>query len=106
MQVLRKLDRTRKLTFVVITMTVKRAFLDFFTKASNSLSLFRIGIGMLIFALLVSALMGIYQETLYGRYGKYPQEALFYSVRQNQKISLVHLIFILAYFTFTIIRIG
>jgi len=38
-----------------------------------------IGIGMLIFALLVSALMGIYQETLYAKYGKYPEEALFYS---------------------------
>jgi len=38
-----------------------------------------IGIGMLIFALLVSALMGIYQETLYAKYGKHPEEALFYS---------------------------
>jgi len=38
-----------------------------------------IGIGMLIFALLVSALMGIYQETLYAKYGKCPEEALFYS---------------------------
>ncbi|CAF0862832.1 unnamed protein product [Rotaria sp. Silwood1] len=38
-----------------------------------------IGIGMLIFALLVSALMGIYQEKLYAEYGKYPEEALFYS---------------------------
>ncbi|CAF2535014.1 unnamed protein product [Rotaria sp. Silwood2] len=38
-----------------------------------------IGIGMLIFALLVSALMGIYQETIYAEYGRYPEEALFYS---------------------------
>jgi len=40
-----------------------------------------IGIGMLIFALVVSALMGIYQERIYARYGKYPEEALFYSVK-------------------------
>ncbi|UJR08434.1 hypothetical protein I4U23_012704 [Adineta vaga] len=38
-----------------------------------------IGISMLIFALLVSALMGIYQETLYAKWGKHPEEALFYS---------------------------
>ena len=38
---------------------------------------------MLIFALIVSALMGIYQETLYGTYGKHPEEALFYSVRRS-----------------------
>lgn len=38
-----------------------------------------IGIGMLVFALLVSALMGIYQEKLYAKYGKHPEEALFYS---------------------------
>ncbi|CAF0977822.1 unnamed protein product [Adineta steineri] len=38
-----------------------------------------IGICMLVFALLVSALMGIYQETIYAKYGKHPQEALFYS---------------------------
>ena len=36
---------------------------------------------MLVVALLVSALMGIYQERLYATYGKHPQEALFYSVR-------------------------
>jgi UDP-xylose/UDP-N-acetylglucosamine transporter B4 len=36
---------------------------------------------MLIFALLVSALMGLYQEKLYTTYGKHPQEALFYSVK-------------------------
>jgi len=44
-----------------------------------------VGIGMLVFALLVSALMGIYQEKLYAQYGKYPEEALFYSVRFSFK---------------------
>ncbi|XP_075998576.1 UDP-xylose and UDP-N-acetylglucosamine transporter [Genypterus blacodes] len=37
------------------------------------------GIGMLTFALLMSARMGIFQETLYKQYGKYPREALFYN---------------------------
>uniref|UniRef100_A0A1E1XFH6 Putative udp-n-acetylglucosamine transporter n=1 Tax=Amblyomma aureolatum TaxID=187763 RepID=A0A1E1XFH6_9ACAR len=38
-----------------------------------------IGIGLLLFALLLSARMGIYQETLYARYGKHPRESLFYA---------------------------
>lgn len=42
-----------------------------------------IGISMLIFALLLSALMGLYQEKLYSTYGRYPDEALYYSVRIN-----------------------
>lgn len=33
---------------------------------------------MLVFALVVSALMGLYQEWLYSTYGKYPDEAMFY----------------------------
>lgn len=37
------------------------------------------GIALLMFALFVSALMGIYQEVLYSKYGKHPREALFYS---------------------------
>uniref|UniRef100_A0A023GPE3 Putative udp-n-acetylglucosamine transporter n=1 Tax=Amblyomma triste TaxID=251400 RepID=A0A023GPE3_AMBTT len=37
-----------------------------------------IGIGLLLFALLLSARMGIYQETLYARHGKHPRESLFY----------------------------
>ena len=40
-----------------------------------------IGIGMLIFALIVSALMGICQEALYEKYGKHVEEALFYLVK-------------------------
>lgn len=44
---------------------------SFYTKA--------FGIGLLSFALLLSARMGIYQETLYTRYGKHPRESLFYA---------------------------
>lgn len=40
---------------------------------------FVMGIGMLIFALLMSARMGIYQEVIYRTHGKHPKEALFYS---------------------------
>lgn len=38
-----------------------------------------IGILMLLFALFVSAAMGIYQEMLYSEHGKHPKEAMFYS---------------------------
>lgn len=38
------------------------------------------GIAMLTFALLMSARMGIFQETLYKKYGKHSKEALFYNV--------------------------
>lgn len=38
-----------------------------------------VGIAMLTFALLMSARMGIFQETLYKQQGKYPKEALFYN---------------------------
>ncbi|XP_066997150.1 UDP-xylose and UDP-N-acetylglucosamine transporter [Anabrus simplex] len=38
-----------------------------------------VGILLLTIALFVSARMGIYQETLYGRYGKHPREALYYT---------------------------
>ncbi|KAL5014820.1 hypothetical protein ScPMuIL_009090 [Solemya velum] len=34
---------------------------------------------MLLFALFMSARMGIFQEQLYGLYGKHPKEALFYN---------------------------
>ncbi|RXN34829.1 UDP-xylose and UDP-N-acetylglucosamine transporter [Labeo rohita] len=37
------------------------------------------GIAMLTFALLMSARMGIFQETLYKKYGKHSKEALFYN---------------------------
>jgi len=38
-----------------------------------------VGIFLLTFALFLSARMGIYQEVIYGKYGKHPKEALFYS---------------------------
>ncbi|XP_063697128.1 UDP-xylose and UDP-N-acetylglucosamine transporter [Culicoides brevitarsis] len=38
-----------------------------------------LGITLLTVALFLSARMGIYQETLYKRYGKHPDEALFYT---------------------------
>lgn len=38
-----------------------------------------LGIALLTVALFVSARMGIYQEVLYKRHGKYPDEALFYT---------------------------
>jgi len=38
-----------------------------------------VGVFLLTFALLLSARMGIYQEVIYGKYGKHPKEALFYS---------------------------
>nr|XP_045367141.1 UDP-xylose and UDP-N-acetylglucosamine transporter [Camelus bactrianus] len=39
-----------------------------------------LGIGALTFALLMSARMGIFQETLYKQFGKHSKEALFYNV--------------------------
>lgn len=38
-----------------------------------------IGLALLTFALFLSARMGIYQETVYAKYGKHPDEALFYN---------------------------
>ncbi|XP_074645150.1 UDP-xylose and UDP-N-acetylglucosamine transporter-like [Tubulanus polymorphus] len=38
-----------------------------------------IGIGMLLFALFMSARMGIFQECIYKAHGKHPNEALFYN---------------------------
>lgn len=38
-----------------------------------------LGISLLTIALFISARMGLYQEVLYKRYGKYPDEALFYT---------------------------
>lgn len=39
-----------------------------------------VGISLLTIALFISARMGIYQETLFSRYGKNPREALYYTV--------------------------
>ena len=42
-----------------------------------------VGIGTLLFALVMSAVLGIFQETLYAKFGKYPREAMFYSVSRS-----------------------
>ena len=43
-----------------------------------------IGVMILTAALILSALMGIFQEKLYTKHGKYPREAMFYCVCQAQ----------------------
>lgn len=51
-------------------------------KSQSEFSVFfwwSVGITLLTVALFISARMGIYQEVLYKRYGKYPSEALFYT---------------------------
>lgn len=48
------------------------------------------GIAMLTFALLMSARMGIFQETLYKEYGKHSKEALFYNVSRLLSLSQGH----------------
>jgi hypothetical protein len=53
-----------------------------------------IGIALLTGALLLSARMGIYQESIYKKYGKYPEEALYYTV----KINIVHIMFFYFFF--------
>ncbi|EDV92730.1 UDP-xylose and UDP-N-acetylglucosamine transporter [Drosophila grimshawi] len=47
--------------------------------ATSDLFWWSVGITLLTTALLVSAYMSIYQELLYKRYGKHPNEALFYT---------------------------
>lgn len=47
-----------------------------------------LGITLLTVALFLSARMGIYQEVLYKRYGKLPDEALFYTVSLDLKKTL------------------
>lgn len=47
--------------------------------ADDSFFWWLLGIAVLVFALLVSSLLGIYQEMLFKKYGKHPYEALFYT---------------------------
>ncbi|XP_014247241.1 UDP-xylose and UDP-N-acetylglucosamine transporter-like [Cimex lectularius] len=49
------------------------------TVEDGSFFLWLLGIGLLIFGLLISALLGIFQEQLFKHYGKHPYEALFYT---------------------------
>jgi len=46
-----------------------------------------VGISLLTFALFMSARMGIYQDTVYARYGKHPSEALFYNVIKSTAVT-------------------
>lgn len=50
------------------------------TSAYTVLFWWTMGIALLTVALFISARMGIYQEVLYKRYGKHPQEALYVTV--------------------------
>lgn len=49
-------------------------------KLHIAFSPFFLGISLLLFALFMSARMGIMQEVLYAKYGKHPREALFFTV--------------------------
>ncbi|EDW86378.1 uncharacterized protein Dwil_GK15384 [Drosophila willistoni] len=53
------------------TLKVETSFSDFFW--------WSVGIALLTIALLVTAYMGIYQEVIYSKYGKHPNEALFFT---------------------------
>ena len=44
---------------------------------------------MLLCAMVMSARLGIFQETLYTTYGKHPREAMFYSVRSFVQLLVV-----------------
>lgn len=47
--------------------------------SNDGFILWLLGISLLVFALFVSALLGIFQEVLYKKYGKHPYEALYYT---------------------------
>ena len=44
------------------------------------------GVASLLIALVMSAVLGIFQETLYTKFGKYPREAMFYSVSRSVSV--------------------
>lgn len=49
------------------------------TEEADKFNDLMVGVAMLTFALFLSARMGVYQEVLYGKYGKHAKEALFYT---------------------------
>lgn len=53
--------------------------------AFSTLFWWAVGIALLTVALFMSARMGIYQEVLYKKYGKYPNEALFITVSLSDR---------------------
>ncbi|XP_072565398.1 UDP-xylose and UDP-N-acetylglucosamine transporter [Paramormyrops kingsleyae] len=68
--------------FICTIMSAKQVSLDRAGSEDHGLYVFLhwfLGIAMLTFALLMSARMGIFQETLYQEYGKHSKEALFYN---------------------------
>ncbi|XP_064417287.1 UDP-xylose and UDP-N-acetylglucosamine transporter [Latimeria chalumnae] len=68
--------------FICTYMSAKQVAADTSSAKEDGLFAFLrwlLGIAMLSFALIMSARMGIFQETLYKQYGKYPKEALFYN---------------------------
>ncbi|NWR95026.1 S35B4 protein, partial [Furnarius figulus] len=68
--------------FTCTFMSAKQVASDSSLNEEDGLQVFLwwlLGIGALTFALLMSARMGIFQETLYKRFGKHSKEALFYN---------------------------
>ncbi|XP_068595681.1 UDP-xylose and UDP-N-acetylglucosamine transporter [Brachionichthys hirsutus] len=68
--------------FICTVMSAKQVDAASEVPQAQSFSVFvrwLMGIAMLTFALLLSARMGIFQETLYKRFGKHSKEALFYN---------------------------
>jgi hypothetical protein len=78
-----KIRSHNKLQILLLLPKLKYVVSQGVTKFSCSTSFylfFFTGILLLTVALFVSARMGIYQEVLYGRYGKHPRESLYYTV--------------------------
>lgn len=67
------------ITAGIVTCTIMSAKTPADTQAEGDMLWLSVGIFLLTFALFLSARMGIYQEVIYGKYGKHPKEALFYS---------------------------
>ncbi|XP_066489611.1 nucleotide sugar transporter SLC35B4 [Tiliqua scincoides] len=68
--------------FTCTFMSAKQVSLSSSSEDENGVSAFLwwlLGIAALTFALLMSARMGIFQETLYQKFGKHSKEALFYN---------------------------
>lgn len=63
-----------------------------------------LGVGMMICSLILGARMGIFQEQIYHSYGKFPKEALYYTVSlgffdQTEKLKIFKLLLAFASFT-------
>ncbi|NWI64534.1 S35B4 protein, partial [Todus mexicanus] len=72
--------------FTCTFMSAKQVASDSSLNKEDGLQVFLwwlLGIAALTFALLMSARMGIFQETLYKQFGKHSKEALFYNVSHH-----------------------